>query len=97
MQTGCCKFFKTRNISGGRSTGQSEQVEDFPNIDQSFTSNITSISSKHYGDANAHTAAIELLEITIKTFKTAQSRDEVIDPISQISTVFTNRITTSPD
>jgi len=50
--------------------GQSEQGEDFPKIDQSFTSKITSINCKHYGDANAHTAAIELLEITIKTLKT---------------------------
>jgi hypothetical protein len=77
--------------------GQSEQGEDFPNNHQSFTSNITSINSQQYGDANAHTAAIELLEITIKTFKTAQIRNEVIDPISQITTVFTTPITTSPD
>jgi hypothetical protein len=96
MRTDCCLFFKTRNISGGRSMGQSEQGEDFPNNDLSFTSNITSINSKQYGDANAHTAAIELLEITIKTLKTTQSRDEVIDPIPQITTIFTNPITTTP-
>jgi hypothetical protein len=76
--------------------GQSEQGEDFPNNDQSFTSNITSINSKQYGNANAHATAIELLEITIKTFKTAQSRNEVIDPISQITTIFANPITTTP-
>ena len=57
--------------------GQSEQGEDFPNNDQSFTSNITSINSKDYGDANAHTAAIELLEVHTTAHATTKSHNQI--------------------
>jgi hypothetical protein len=54
-----------------------------------------SIKCKQYGNTNAHIAAIELLEITIKALKTTQSHDEAIDPISQIATLFAIPITTT--
>jgi len=83
-------------VKSGRIAKLGHQLRTFPETSLN-PNNIIALRHQRNDFHTAHTAAIELLEITIKTFKTAQIRNEVIDPISQITTVFTTPITTSPD
>jgi hypothetical protein len=61
--------------------------------DQSFNLELRLLPHQHNGDPNNHTAAIELLEINITTYKTTESSDEVVDYISSSQTDPKNTIT----